>query len=178
MKKYYLIIIIYFIRLSCFSQDTLQMHISNMSAYEVFKNKKGEALSESVINIAEIKNLKIKLAHLTKDKDTIARAIIFDIRGGDLKIHLIPYRIINFLDMDEIAPFIKNLKDIAANKNDKPYDNENTIFYTSRSGITAMCYMKKNRWKFGISTDTGNIDAMSYLNIEQLGELINILEDL
>jgi hypothetical protein len=160
-----------------FAQDSLPTNEISISNFERVRNKSGQLFTESVIDISTIKNLKISESVLIHNNDTLSRALKIDIRGADLKIHLIPYRIIGYLDADEVYAFIKTLKEMLASEKNKPYDNEKNLTFSSRGSLFAGCYVKGYRWRFAISTDPANTDAYTYLNVRQLKQLISTIEE-
>jgi hypothetical protein len=177
MKKLLLFLIPIIALSKVFGQDSLLSNETNISNFERVRNKSGQLFTEAVIDVSTIKNLKISESILTHNNDTLSRALKIDIRGADLKIHLIPYRIIGYVDEDEVPAFIKTLKEMLTSEKNKPYDSEKNLTFSSRGGLYAGCYMKGYRWRFALSTDPANTDAYAYLNVRQLKQLISILEE-
>lgn len=177
MKPLYtLTFFICLISFKAFSQDTVKVDNSHYSIFEKLRNQPGKAVSEDATELLKVKNLRISTVLLLKNnQDTISKAIKFDIRGADLKMHIIPYRLISYLDADEIPAFIQSIQSLLQKRNERPYYNEKNISFSSRGGVNAACYMKNNTWKVAVSTDPANMDAYTFLKKQHLQTLISSL---
>lgn len=177
MKNFiYLLSFVFCITQSWAQQQRIQFKDS-LSNYEKSFAAAGGSVSEDASTIGSVKNLNFSFVRLYDKSETVSTAIKFDIRGADLKIHVVPYRIVSYLDYEELPSFISSLKEMLAKNGNKPYASEQTIFFTSRGGVYAGCYMKNNKWKVAISTDPTNLDAYTFLNVQQLTDVISLFEN-
>lgn len=177
--KSFLLLIFTMIYGMAISQDTVRTDNRLYSQFEKLRNQNQGAVTEELTELGKFKNLRIGLVVLkNRNNDTLSKAIKFDIRGNDLKIHVVPYRIVSYLDFDELDSLLFSLKDFVQKGSLLPAKKESTIFYSSRGGVYAACYIRNNTWRSGISTDPFNGDAMVRYNKNQLEAVIKLLESL
>jgi hypothetical protein len=159
------------------AQDTVRVVNSLFSNFEKVRNATGKTYTEASLELEKIRNLRVRYVCLMNGRDTVAAAICFDIRGNDLRIHLSPYRIIGYLDMDETDSLTHALKKFLVFADEPLADGmERFTHFVSRGGVYAGCMQNGGRWRTGISTDPANADALTRLNRSQLKRLIAALE--
>ncbi len=157
------------------AQDTVRIDNQTYTNYEKVLYQKSKLYSETSTEIWSKKNLKIYLVTLKENDQVVSNAMLFKSRIRDGQIHIIPIDSQSYLDMDEINSLIQALHFFVQSKPKQSSLDSKTVTFNSRGNVYAGCYVNKKNWRVAITTDTGNWDAYTYLNEEQVKELIEVL---
>jgi hypothetical protein len=175
MKSYSIIIILIFSSIFV-SAQTVEPKFKEKeeSNAEKFSSKSGTLMQRVHENIGTIKRCEIEVVYYT---DLISgeksNALKFEF---DYSTSYTTYTKKALLDVDEIDGLIKSIKHIQEKIFSTTPTNYTEVFYRSRSGFAAGCYINKGEWKTFLKLERFDDNSYIWLSKDDFPKLLAIIE--
>lgn len=146
----------------------------DQSNAEIFSAKSGTLIQKEFIDVDKIKSCEIQILHFTdlitgtKQSGLKFSMDVASSYSTDTKSAL--------LDADEIDGLIKSIKLIDEKVLATTPSNYTEVYYRSRSGFEAGCYMSKGSWSCYLKLERFDSKSYVWLKPEELKNLLIILQ--